>query len=257
MASVLTAVSAALLLLGAAACSSSSGGGGEDSGSGGGEAGGSGGDALIEVTSQPEHTGEPISLDIPVHDTGAFEFERWPSACALTDEATVQAVLPNASDIAQQAEPGQMKVITLGEGSNSTHTIPEARCTTSVGFDADGLRLSDGNVVINFVAEVHQAGSPEYIEENADLAGGEEIQIGDATCVSPDPVSYRCVTENVVFTLSIDARMYAQYTDADASIYAVDGEEIDYSADSAGFREMTKEKILEPMVEVAVERLSH
>lgn len=239
----LTAFSGALLLLGTSACTSSEGGSDE-------------GAAQIEVVSQPEHTGEPIPLDIPTHSSGAFEFEQWPSACALADEATIQAVLPGASETAQKPEPGEMEILDIGEGSNSTHTIAEVGCTTSVGFDADGLRLADGNVVMNVLTQVHQAGSPEYIEENSDLQGGEQIEIGDATCVSPDPTSYRCATENVVFSIMIDARMYAQYTGADASIYRVDGEEIDYTGDGEAFSEMAKEKILTPMAEIAVERLS-
>lgn len=243
--SALSVLSCVLLLVGAAACSAPNGGG-------------EGGSAppLIEVVSQPEHTGEPISLDIPLHSSGAFEFEQWPSACDLTDEATLRAVLPGAGEFAQQPEPGQMKILNIGGGSEGPFTIPEARCTTSVGFDVDGLRLSDGNVVMNLMAEVHQAGDPEYVEDNRNFSGGKEVQIGDTTCVSAGPLSYKCATENVVFSIMIDARPYEQYTHTGGSIYLVDGEEIDFSDDIEGFNEMAQEKILKPVVEIAVARLS-
>jgi hypothetical protein len=237
-ASALTALSAALLL-GAAGCSAP-----EET-------------APIEVVSTPEATGEPIPLDAPLHSSGAFAFDQWPSACALTDEATVQSVLPGATEVAQQAESMELSILSLGGDSEDKgpHTVPEASCTTSTGFDADGLRLEDGNVVVNFTAQVLAAGNAEFVERNGELPSGEKVKIGDATCASSAQM-YTCALEDIVFSIMIDARPYQQYTDADGSIYTVDGEEVDYSEDTDGFMTMSDEKILRPVVESAVERLA-
>lgn len=241
-ASALTFASGALLLLGATACTATEP---EEP------------PALIEVVSQPDYTGEPIPLDAPLHSSGAFEFDQWPSACALTDTATVQAVLPGAVEIAQKAEPQQLKFLDIGPGAgdDSTNTIPEARCTTSAGFDADGLRLEDGNVVMNVTAEVLQAGGSAFLEANHDRPIGKETQVRDATCFV-DHTTYTCEMTNIVFTIAVDARPYEQYTHTGGSFYVVDGERIDYSDDFEAFQAMSVEKILEPMVEMAVERLS-
>lgn len=240
------ALTGALLLLGATACT----GGGGDDGSGGDDA------LPIEVVSQPDHEGEPISLDLPVHSSGAFEFDQWPSACDLVDQETIQAVLPGATEVAQEAEPMELTLLGIGTDPEDTHTVPEARCSMSAGFDADGLRLEDGNVVMNVIVEVHQAGDAEFVERNRQQPGGEQVEIGDATCAAQDQMAYTCAMENISFSVMIDARPYAQYTDADASVYSVDGEEVDYSEDTDAFLTMSQEKILRPMVEIAVQRLS-
>ncbi|MFC0674325.1 hypothetical protein [Brachybacterium hainanense] len=211
----------------------------------------------IEVVSTAGHIGQPIDLDLPVHPSGAFEFDQWPSACQLVDQKAITSVLPGVTETAQESRPAEISIITLMDPDADTgpFTVPEASCGTSAGFDVDGLRLSDGNVVMNFLVEVTAAGTPEYIERNADLPSGEEVQLGDATCVASEH-RYDCATDSFAFSVSLDARPYAQYVDGGDSIYRVDGEEVDYSDDVDGFLAMTDEKILLPVVTSAAERLS-
>ena len=73
-----------------------------------------------------------------------------------------------------------MKIISIGEGGNEENTIPEGMCLTSTGFDAEGLRLEDGNVVVNLTTRILQAGEADYIKENGELPQGEEFNLGEA-----------------------------------------------------------------------------
>ncbi|UVI37041.1 hypothetical protein [Brevibacterium spongiae] len=242
-----TAVAAGAALIGLSAC----GGGSSNSADGGGDA------DPIEVVSQPDYEGKPIDLDLPTHSSGAFEFDKWPSACALTDEESVKAVLPGVVEIGQKPTPTKMTIISIGSGGgNEENTIPEGMCLTSTGFDLDGLRLDDGNVVVNLTTRILQAGDADYIKKNGELPQGEEkFDLGEAKCVQA-PQNITCGLENIVFEMNIDARLYEQYGHPEGSLYSVNGEEIDYSSDTEGFMTMSEEKILKPIAEIAVGRLS-
>lgn len=210
----------------------------------------------IEIISAPEMSGEPINLDLPVHPSGAFELDQWPSACELIDKQTVTSVLPGAVEFGQQPSPAEITVLAFGQDyDKGPHTIPEARCIASPGFDLDGLRLSDGNVTFNFESEIKFAGDADFMGRNVDLPPGEGEQIGDAQCVL-DGQRYDCATDKVQFSLSLDARPYQQYVRGSESVYSVDGEENDYSDDFEAFQQMSVEKMLRPVVESAVQRLT-
>lgn len=128
-------------------------------------------------------------------------------------------------------------------------------CLTSAGFDMDGLRLADGNVVVNLTTRILQAGDADYMEKNGDLPQGEKIDLGEAECV-PVPQMITCTLDHVLFEMHIDARPYAQYGHPEGSLYTVDGEDIDYSDDTEGFLKMSEEKILKPIAEIAAGRLA-
>ena len=214
----------------------------------------SGGAEPIEVVSQPDHKGKPIDLDLPTHSSGAFEFDRWPSACELTNEETVKAVLPGVVEIGQKPTPTTMKIISIGEGGNEENTIPEGMCLTSTGFDAEGLRLEDGNVVVNLTTRILQAGEADYIKENGELPQGEEFDLGEATCVQA-PQTITCALQNIVFEMNIDARPYEQYGHPEGLLQSR-WQEINYSSDTEGFMKMSEEKILTPIAEIAADRLT-
>lgn len=240
-----TAVAAGVTLISLSACD----GGSSNSSDSGGES------DPIEVVSRPDHKGEPIDLDLPTHSSGAFEFDKWPSACELTNEETVKAVLPGLAEIGQKPTPTTMKIISIGADDNEENTIPEGMCLTSTGFDAEGLRLEDGNVVVNLTTRILQAGKADYIKDNGDLPQGKKLELGEATCVQA-PRTITCGLENIVFEMTIDARPYEQYGHPEGSRYTVDGKEIDYSGNTEGFMTMSDEKILTPIAEIAVDRLS-
>lgn len=239
-----TAVVAGATLIGLSAC-----GGGSSTSTDGGKS------DPIEVVSHPDHEGKPIDLDLPAHSSGAFEFDKWPSACELTDEQTVKAVLPGVAEIGQKPSPTTMTVISIGAGGNEENTIPEGMCLTSTGFDAEGLRLDDGNVVVNLTTRILQAGEADYIKENGELPEGKQFDLGEATCAQAQQ-TITCALENIVFEMNIDARPYEQYGHPEGSLYKVDGKEINYSGNTEGFMKMSKEKILTPIAEIAVDRLS-
>lgn len=78
------------------------------------------------MVSQPDHEGTPIDMDLPTHSSGAFEFDKWPSACDLTDEETIKAVLPDAVEIAQKPTPTTMTIIRIGSGTEENILKPIA-----------------------------------------------------------------------------------------------------------------------------------
>ncbi len=210
----------------------------------------------IEVVSQPDYEGAVIDLDLPTHSSGAFEFDKWPSACALTDEGTIKAVLPDVVETGQKPSPTTMTIIDIGSGSEK-ETVPEGTCLTSAGFDMEGLSLADGNVVVNLSSRILHAGDADYMEKNGDLPQGDKSALGDAECVQVhEAQTITCALEHVVFEMAIDARPYEQYGHPEGSLYTVDGEEIDYSDDVEGFTRMTSEKILRPIAAIAADRLS-
>lgn len=128
-------------------------------------------------------------------------------------------------------------------------------CLTSAGFDRQGLRLADGNVVVNLTSRIRPAGDADYMEKNGDLPQGEKVDLGDASCVQT-PQMITCALDQVLFEMHIDARPYAQYDHPEGSLYTVDGEEIDYSDDTEGCLKMSEEKILKPIAEIAAGRLA-
>jgi hypothetical protein len=128
-------------------------------------------------------------------------------------------------------------------------------CLTSAGFDKDGLRLSDGNVVVNLITQIHFAGDAEFIERNGNLPPSDKFSLGGASCTR-EPLMITCKTKNVVFDMKIDARPHEQHGHPEGSLYTVDGEEVDYSDDVDGFTKISEEKILKPIAEVAAKRLT-
>ncbi|RGE17636.1 hypothetical protein D1J51_15600 [Leucobacter sp. wl10] len=209
----------------------------------------------IEIVSQPEAVGDPVSLDIPLDESGAFVFDRWPSACALTDEATLSAILPQLDGVAQSGRERKLRILSLGGPGGGMATVPEADCETAVGFPVDGLRLEDGNVAVSFTTTVEAAGSAEFVERNTSDKSGTDVRVGGASCVVTER-RYDCQMQSISFGIVLDARPYGQYFGRSESAYVVDGEQISYSrGDVDAFLEMAEEKILLPVVAASVDRL--
>ncbi len=239
---VTVAIACAAAVLGLSAC----GGGGSSASSASVEP--------IEIVSKPASVGDPISLDIPLDESGAFVFDQWPSACALTDKATLSGIFPQADDVLQSGKDREVKLLSVGGDSRPSVTVPDADCNTTVGFPFDGLRATDGHVVVSFISTIEAAGSPTFVERNTAHKGGQEVQIGGATCVVTQN-RYDCTMENIAFGIVVDARTYGQYVGEGESAYVVDGESVTYSGGD-GFDEMVNEKVLLPVVTAAIQRLS-
>ena len=240
---------AVALLLGLAACSS---------GTPSSSAPASSDDSVptIEIVSDPASTGEPFSLDVPLDESGAFVFDQWPSACELADETTLGSIFPQADDIVQAPSERSLSIFSLGAGTRKV-TVPEASCTTKVGFPFEGLSAGDQNVVFMVTTTVESAGDPEFVTSNSPKKGGEEVQVGGASCVmSAEGLRYDCHTQNVSFGVTLDARPFGQYFGKGESTYLIDGEETMFSGDVQPFLAMAREKILVPLVEAGVGRLS-
>lgn len=211
----------------------------------------------IEIDSDLQATGDPISLDLPIDDSGAFAFERWPSACALADEKTLSAIFPQAEEILQEGSDRVMSVITVGEAKAREVTVPEADCNTKIGFPSEELSADSQNVVFLVTTTVESAGTPEFVDRNTLKKGGEEKQIGGATCVvSSAGLRYDCSTEHVSFGVTLDGRPYGQYFGESESSYVVDGDEQVFSGDVQPFLGMIEEKVLLPLVTADIERLA-
>lgn len=241
--------SAAILVLGLSACSSGASPSSEQPAGGAADP--------IEIVSQPETIGEPIDLDLPLDESGAFSFDKWPSACAFANEATLSAIFPQSDEIAQSGTDRSLSILQVGATGTRKVTVPKANCTTKVGFPVDGLRASDQNVVFLLTTTVESAGSAEFVERNATPKSGDKVQIGDATCiVAPSSLRYDCTTKKVAFGVSLDARPYGQYFGESESSYVVDGEHKSYSGDIDSFLAMAQEKVLLPLVTANIERLT-
>jgi hypothetical protein len=227
-----------------AACSSSSGGAGT----------GTGADP-IEIVSQPEEIGGPIDVDIPLDDTGAFEYDSWPSACDLTDETTLSGIFPTSDEVIQTPRDRDVRVIVIG-GTARNETVANAECVSQVGFPAKELSARSGNVVFTVTTSIDAAGDQKYLDLNARKGSGEKVDVGGAECTVDHGRRYDCRTDEVAFNIILDARPYGQYLHSGESTYVVDGEKETYSAEKSGFDEMTQKKVLLPLVEAAVKRLS-
>ncbi|MBS3181151.1 hypothetical protein [Leucobacter manosquensis] len=242
-------ISAAALVLGLSACSSGAPSSSEQPADGGVDP--------IEIVSQPERVGEPISLDLPLDESGAFAFDQWPSACAFADETTLSAIFPQSDEIAQSGTDRSLSILQVGAAGTREVTVPQADCTTKVGFPVDELRASDQSVVFLLTTSVEAAGDAEFVERNATPKSGDEVQVGDATCVvAPSGLRYDCSTPQIAFSVTLDARPYGQYFGESESSYVVDGEEQVYSDDVDAFLTMAQEKILLPVVTANVDRLA-
>lgn len=210
----------------------------------------------IEIVSDPSSIGQPISLDIPLDESGAFVFDQWPSACEIADETTLSSIFPQADDIVQAPSERSLSIFSLGAGTRKV-TVPEASCTTKIGFPFEGLGAGDQNVVFMVTTTVESAGDPEFVTSNSPKKGGEVTQIGGASCVvSAEGLRYDCQTQNISFNFTLDARPFGQYFGEGESTYVIDGEEVMFSGDVQPFLAMAREKILVPLVEASVERLS-
>lgn len=211
----------------------------------------------IEIVSQPERIGDPISLDAPLDDSGALAFDAWPSACDLADITTLLAMFPQADEVVQSGADRDVKILEIGTATPRQVTIPDADCTTKVGFPVDELRAEDQSVVFLLTTSVEAAGGAEYVDLNTTNKGGEETTIGDTTCiVSASGLRYDCQMEQISFAVSLDARPYGQYFGESESNYSIDGEDVTYSDNIEEFLAMAEEKILVPLVTTDIERLS-
>lgn len=211
----------------------------------------------LEVVSQPKAVGDPIDLDLPVDDSGAFAFDDWPSACELADISTLLAMFPQADEVLQSGADRELQILEIGTPTPRQVNVPDADCTTKVGFPVDELRAEDQSVVFMVTTTIEAAGTPEYVELNAANKGSDEVKIGDATCfVEASGLRYDCRTENIAFGVTLDARPFGQYFGEGESTYSIDGEEITYSEDIEAFLAMAQEKILLPLVTSDLERLS-
>lgn len=211
----------------------------------------------IEIVSQPKSIGDPISLDAPLDDSGAFAFDEWPSACELADITTLLAMFPQADEVAQAGADRDLKILEIGTATPRQVTVPDADCTTKVGFPVDELRAEDQSVVFLLTTSIEAAGGAEYVDLNIANKGGEETTIGDATCiVSASGLRYDCQLEQLSFAVTLDARPYGQYFGEGESRYTVDGEDVTYSDNIEEFLAMAEEKILVPLVTTDIERLS-
>lgn len=213
----------------------------------------------IEISTSQVQTGAPIDLDRKVDpDTGAFVAEEWPSACALVDESTITSLFPQAEDVRQQPRSQDLTFLSIApeSGPPSTDvTVPEAECSTSVGFPQPGLGLDDGNLVVQVDSRVVVAGTEKLVERNASSAmnGGKSAVAGGA-CVHEPPLTYHCDVGSMIFSVSLDMRQSAQYTRAESSDYVVDGEEHSFRGFDATWQAIVHDNVLVPVVEAAVSR---
>ena len=213
----------------------------------------------IEITTTAIETGPPLDMDRTVDpNTGAFDPDEWPSACELIDEATVRSIFPQADGVGRYAAPAQLNLFGFVPGSESPTkplTIPEATCTTTVGFPQDGLGLDDGSVVVQVTSAVAVAGSEEFVELNSKAAmSGDVSDVGGGACTLTPPGTYNCNTGRLIFSIHIDMRQTAQYTKADGSEYIVDGEELRFQGADPHWDSIIRDKVLVPIVEAAVAR---
>jgi hypothetical protein len=220
-------------------------------------AGGSSGDDVqpIEIVSQPESVGDAIDLDIPLDDSGAFEFDSWPSACDLADKKTLSGIFPGSNEVSQTPRDRQLEVLVIG-GDNRNVAVNKADCVSQVGFPGKELSVDSGNVVFNITTSVQAAGNRKYLERNARQGSGDKVKVGGANCTVDHGMRYDCVTDKVAFNVTLDARAYGQYFHSGDSTYKVDGKQKTYSGELKGFDEMVQEKVLLPLVKADVERLS-
>ncbi len=211
----------------------------------------------IEISTTAVDPGSPISLDIPIDkDTGAFEYDQWPSACDLVDKATVESIFPQAEGVRQSGSDQQIEFLSLGGNAPASPvTIPDAECVTSVGFPQPGLGLSDDHVVVLLRSSVKVAGSEGFVDRNTKASmSGEPTDVGGGACQFMDR-TYYCDIGSVIFSINIDMRQTAQYTKAKSSDYVVDGEKFSFNGHDDQFEAIAQDKVLAPIVEAAVARL--
>lgn len=213
----------------------------------------------IEITTTAVDVGPSIELpDSADPATGAFAPEGWPSACDLVPETTVQSIFPQADAVAHRPSANQLTLLGFAPGADPPSTpltIPEATCTTTVGFSQDDLGIDDGNLVLQFTSSVPVAGDEEFVDLNTDAAmTGEPTEVAGGVCTFVAPVTYNCDTGRVIFSVNIDMRQTAQYTGSGSSEYVVDGEAFSFDGSDPQWQSIIHDKVLVPVVEAAVTR---
>lgn|SRR5690625_43733 len=212
------------------------------------------GPEAIEINTAPETTADPIDIDLPLEDSGAFAYDQWPSACELVEATVIGEVLPQAADLVQSSEDGRLTMVNLG-GQDEEITLPEAQCHSSVGFEIEKLGMDDDAVTFAFDATIQAAGTPEYLEHMADIPLEETQPVGDGQCMIT-PNAYDCYTENVAFSIALDSRPYGQYFGQSDSTYLIDGEEVNFDGEASDFLDTMNDTVLQTVVKAAIDRLS-
>lgn len=214
----------------------------------------------IEIASSSAGTGSPISLDIRLDDSGAFEFDQWPSACDLVSKETIKAIFPQTEGVQQDGTDSQIRVLSLGLASspdNGPKTIHDSSCATRVGFTQEGLGLADDVTVVVVNSQILAAGNPKFVKRNFhESAASKDVKIGETTCGLADSNrTYECNVGRVAFKLTVDMRQYAQYIRGLGSDYLIDGKTVTFRGTDPDFDAVVTDKVLTPLASAAVSRL--
>lgn len=236
------ALLAAILVAGATAC----GGDGEDAVA-----------ETVEIGSAPTEPGPPLEVaSLPLDDTGATAFDRWPSACDLVTDEVVDAVLPQTEEIARTPTDRPVRIVGIGTES-SEETIVAADCTVRIGLPIEGMGLDDDTGGVRLLVSVLASGEHDFVAGQAGDPIGEPIELARVPCFDDDARTITCVSERFAFSANLDMRGHGQYVGAPVDPYEVDGEARSFGPDDGGAEQSAflAEVVLRPLVASVLARL--
>lgn len=143
----------------------------------------------VTVGDLPADVGPAISLDRELDRYGSFE--TWPSACELVTDGTLQALLPQATDIARLPESRdyEMTAPDMTKIPGAGLHVPEARCAVSFRVPVGMLASNPVRLHIDILV----AGSKDFVKLNRDHTPTTPLDLaGGGTCgVAADAI--RCL----------------------------------------------------------------
>jgi hypothetical protein len=171
-----------------------------------------------------------LDLEIPLDETGFFEFDSWPNACDLLTDPEIMAVLPQVQAIEHTPLDQDITII----AADRTVTAANARCGYVLDIPEAGLGM-DRAVPPTIWVEVEAAGTPEVVELNYLPGDDSPITVPSGQCHAGDvPFDIQCQKGPLAFRIS--SQFQHQQIDGNAwtDRYRVGDETRTFTADSGG-----------------------
>lgn len=185
--------------------------------------------APLIIEPGPAQVTERLDLDIPLDETGFFQFSSWPPACDLLTDAQITTVLPQVQTIERTSMDEDIQII----GSGQTATVANAICRYELDIPEAGLGIETSPPTIQ--VRIDAAGTPEVAQRNFMNGSDTPVQVPSGECYVAETLSgVSCLKGPLVF--SVTSRFAHQQIGSDTwtDRYRVGGETTTFTGEIGG-----------------------